>query len=102
MGQHYDKRAKTLREDHPLGIQVNLTTGVANGVLVVRSALDCARLIHRMMTGNLEFYIEAATIEEKDYLMLRESISGSIFRVMTGDPLLTNSFWNFYLKQPGD
>src|SRR5579872_5903980 len=28
----YDRRAKMLREQHPLGIQVNLSTGVANGV----------------------------------------------------------------------
>lgn len=31
---HYDRRAETLRESHPLGIQVNLQTGVANGVLI--------------------------------------------------------------------
>ncbi len=30
---HYERRARTLREFHPPGIQVDLTTGVANGVL---------------------------------------------------------------------
>ena len=33
----YDRRAGTLMTSHPLGIQVNLATGVANGVLVVRA-----------------------------------------------------------------
>jgi hypothetical protein len=33
----YDHRARTLMTSHPLGIQANLVTGVANGVLVVRA-----------------------------------------------------------------
>lgn len=32
-----------------------------------------------------------------NYTVLREQISGSIFRVMTADAMLTNTFWNFYL-----
>jgi hypothetical protein len=31
--EHYNNRALTLKESHPLGVQVNLDTGVANGVL---------------------------------------------------------------------
>ena len=45
--EHYDKRANQLRDTHPLGIQVNLETGVANGVPVVRTIEDCAELIRR-------------------------------------------------------
>ena len=51
---HYDGRAETLREIHPLGIQVNLGTGVANGVLVVRSVPDCAKLVRHIVTRTLE------------------------------------------------
>lgn len=36
MSDHYDRRARIIRDTHPLGVQVNLATGVANGVLVVR------------------------------------------------------------------
>jgi hypothetical protein len=96
--RHYDKRAETLRESHPLGIQVNLDTGVANGVLVVRSAHDCAELIFRIVTGTLEFRIKKELLNGVEYHFLRETISGSIFRVMTGDAMLMNSFWNFYLE----
>ena len=39
----YDRRARTLKESHPLAIQVNLDTGVANGLLVVRNVPDLAR-----------------------------------------------------------
>jgi hypothetical protein len=82
-----------LRESHPLGIQVNLRTGVANGVLVVRSVSDCAKLVRRIVTRTLELELE----ESKQYTVLREKISRCIFRVMTADAMLTNTFWNFYL-----
>ncbi len=96
--EHYDKRAGTLKESHPLGVQVNLDTGVANGVLVVRSISDCAELIYRIVTLRLEFRIEKKSIEGVEYHFLRETVSNSVFRVMTGDAMLTNSFWNFYLE----
>lgn len=43
----YDSRANTLKRFHPLGIQVNLATGVANGVMVVRNVAECAALLRR-------------------------------------------------------
>lgn len=95
--KHYDSRAHTLLDSHPLGVQVNLGTGVANGVLVVRNAHDCARVVRGIVTGTLSFKLENAS----EYTALKESISGSIFRVMTTDPMLTNTFWNFYLN-PAD
>lgn len=94
MKTHYDSRARTLRETHPLGIQVNLQTGVANGVLVVRTIRDCARLVRGIVTRTLEFDL----VEDKDGAVLRERVSQSIFRVMTSDAMLTNTFWNFYLE----
>jgi hypothetical protein len=64
--EHYERRATMLMEDHPLGIQVNLDTGVANGVLVVRNTSDCAELIYRIVTGRLEFDIEKKTVNGVD------------------------------------
>jgi hypothetical protein len=90
----YDKRAKTLKEDHPLGLQVNLSTGVSNGVLVVREISDCARLLRRILLNKMEFDIE----ENDNYIFLKERISKCIYRVTTGDKFLINAFWNFYLK----
>jgi hypothetical protein len=93
----YDKRAKTLIETHPLAVQVNLETGVANGVLVVRAVDDCARLLRRILTNSMEFDLE----EDQRALMwyLRERISRCVFRVVSKDRKLTNCFWNFYLQQ---
>ena len=90
---HYDSRAKTLQDIHPLGIQVNLATGVANGVLVVRTINDCARLVKRIVTRTLELSLA----DEEGATVLREDISGSVFRIATKDAMLTNAFWNFYL-----
>lgn len=94
MRRHFDKRATTLRESHPLGIQVTLQTGVANGVLVVRTTESCALLIRNILLQCLEFKLQ----EGDEGLMLREKISDCIFRVMTRDSMLTNTFWNFYLN----
>ncbi len=96
---HYDKRASTLKQSHPLGLQVHLETGVANGVLVARSPEQCADLIRRILTRTLEFEICERTLGSDRYLLLKEKITGSIFRVVTGDRFLTNAFWNFYLTR---
>lgn len=89
----YDSRARTLQEHHPLGLQVNLDSGVANGVLVVRKIAQCASLVRKILLRELEF-----DIEETQYnWLLKERISGSAYRVVTKNELLTNSFWNFYL-----
>jgi len=95
--QHYDNRAKTLKEIHPLGIQVYLDTGVANGVLVVRNTKDCSKLIRAIITSNMEFIIERENKDNGEYIYLKETISQSIFRLITGDVILTNTFWNFYI-----
>ncbi len=93
----YDKRAKTLTESHPLAIQVHLDTGVANGVLVVRTKEECAELLRRVLTNTLVFELQ----EDKQGQMwhLREIISGCVFKVVSKDPKLTNCFWNFYRPQ---
>lgn len=91
----YNKRANSLKEKHPLGLQVNLENGVANGVLVVRSLDQCAKLLKRIILNKMKFKIEK---NKAGMIKLREIISNSVYRVVTGDEVLTNSFWNFYLK----
>jgi hypothetical protein len=90
----YDKRAKTLKESHPLALQVNLDTGVANGVLVVRTIEECASLLRSMLLSSMDLFIE----EADGMWYLKERISGCIYRVVTSDRKLNNCFWNFYLR----
>lgn len=92
----YNKRAGTLRESHPLAIQVNLDTGVANGVLVVRRVEDCARLLRSILTNAMEFDLQEDDRARMWYL--RERVSGCVFRVVSRDRKLTNCFWNFYRR----
>jgi hypothetical protein len=55
---NYDRRADLLKGKHPLSMQVDLHSGVANGVLVVRNAEDCAKLLYRILTNSMEFRIK--------------------------------------------
>lgn len=96
VSERYDERASTLSERHPLGIQVNLQTGVANGVLVVRDLKSCVELIYRVITKTLQFSIVEVLDNQQKYLYLKEKVSGCIYRIATGDQRLTNTFWNFY------
>lgn len=95
----YDRRARTLKETHPLGIQVNLATGVANGVLVVRTIPQCAALLRGVVTNSLEFELRDEPADRMWYLI--EKISGCAYRVVSKDRKLTNCFWNFYRRPHG-
>lgn len=92
----YDKRADALKRTHPLAIQVNLDTGVANGVIVARDVETCAKLIRRILTNSMQFTV--AYDKDTDAWHLVEQLTNSIFRVVTRNAKLTNSFWNFYRK----
>jgi len=95
---YYNRRAKTLMEDHPLGIQVNLNSGVANGVLVVRTIKKCIKLIKAIVMNELDFVLVEENLGDPNgVIYLKEKISNSIFRIKTDNSLLTNVFWNFYL-----
>ena len=102
----FEERAKILHELHPLTMQVDLQTGVSNGVLLVRNRKDCARFLKNRLRMQLEFnlqeieppYSKFACGDYRKTYVLREKLTNSPFRVVIGDALLTNSFWNFYLK----
>lgn len=103
----YDYRANLIKYIHPLSFQVNLRTGVANGVLVVRTHKECSDILHDILTNRMEFDIvnpgepyEGISDDKIDTLnyLLVEKKTKCAFRIVTKDELLTNSFWNFYLK----
>jgi hypothetical protein len=90
----FDSRAETLQRRHPLALQVDLGSGVANGVLVVRTEQDCAELLSRLLTNDCEFRFES--VREPGITSLVENISESPFRVVTHNKTLTNAFWSLY------
>jgi len=98
---NFDLRARLLKGIHPLSMQVDLQSGVANGVLVVRSPKECSDLLYRILTNDIEFTIKHIESEgeferEEGYTVLEEEISGSPFRVVIDNERLTNSFWNLF------
>ncbi len=96
-----DNRADTIKTKHPLGMQVHLERGVANGVLVARTAKECASLVKGVLTRDMQFditYVTEPVTYRRFASVLQESVTKSRFRVVTTDDCLTNSFWNFYSK----
>jgi hypothetical protein len=90
----FDSRAETLQKRHPLALQVELQSGVANGVLVVRSEEECADLLSRLLTNRCTFRFDSK--REIGVTALIERISDSPFRVVTHNGTLTNAFWSLY------
>ena len=83
-----------LKERHPLGIQVNLHTGVANGVLVARTEAECAELIRRIVTATLEFDVtEEVRHGTTCSIVLRERITGE--RLQGHDRCITSAQTHF-------
>ena len=97
---NYDNRAGYLGGGHPLSMQVNLQDGVANGVLVVRKADDCAKLLRRILTNEMDFQIKHEKDKNGkdmgDFFVLEEEYTKSPFRVVTQYDKLANSFWNLF------
>jgi hypothetical protein len=99
---NFNRRADVLKNRHPLAMQVDLLSGVANGVLVVRKPKDAAELLYRIMTNQMRFTCEhknpapGKTNRREGYTILQESVSKSAFRVITDNKRLTNSFWNLF------
>jgi hypothetical protein len=91
--QNFERRAALFSGRHPLAMQVNLDTGVANGVMVARTPGQCAEVLWRLLTNRLEFVIRH---DAAGFTVLEESKTRSAFRVVTDDVKLSNSFWNLY------
>ncbi len=98
-----DKRAGMISRSHPLSMQVNLDSGVGNGVFVTRSESECAQLLRGLVTNDASFRIEAlyssSSKEQRLGTVLVEKQTASRFRYVTYNEHLTNSFWNFYLLE---
>jgi hypothetical protein len=87
-----ESRAKMFRADHPLGLQTSARTGVAHGIVVVRSVDQCAKMLRKVLLHDLELSIE----HEGGNFLLREAETQSTLRVVTDNPMLSHSFWTYF------
>ena len=88
----YERRAKVFREIHPLALQVILSTGVLNGILVVRSIISCSKLLQALFKNDLELEL---SVDENNYRLV-EKITKSTVRVISRHKLISNAFLTFY------
>jgi hypothetical protein len=67
---------------------------VLNGILVVRSAESCIKMLYQLMTNSIEIRLEC---EDHNYRLV-EKHTGSTLRVISKNKLLTNAFWTQYFS----
>lgn len=95
---HFESRATTFRDVHPLALQVIVKSGVLNGIIVVRSIDDCATIVYQLLTNTIETFVDE---DDNNYLLL-ETKTRSVMRVVSKNKLLTNAFWTHYFDElPG-
>jgi hypothetical protein len=92
----YERRARTFREIHPLALQVILSSGVLNGILVARSIESCAELIRSVIHNDLKLELK---VDDMNYRLV-ETTTGSTIRVISKHRLLRNAFATFYAMPP--
>lgn len=87
-----ERRFKTFRDSHPLGLQVDVKTGVAHGIIVVRSPEQCAKMLRKVMLRTRTFDIR----HENNNYQLVEQETESVVRVVSDDSYLTHAFWTYF------
>lgn len=92
--QFFERRAYTFKEIHPLALQVILSSGVLNGILVVRSAESCIKMLYELLTNTIDTELKC---EDQNYRLV-EKHTGSTLRVISRNKLLTNAFWTQYFS----
>lgn len=91
---NFEKRAHMFREIHPLALQVILSSGVLNGIIVVRSVNECAEILFALIQNKLDLEI----IKDENNYRLVEKTTGSTIRVISRHQLLQNAFEAYYSK----
>lgn len=91
----FEARAKLFREIHPLALQVILSSGVLNGIIVVRSVDQCAEVLASLVENDLRLALKK---DELNYRLVEE-ITGSTIRVVSRHRLLRHGFERFYSRK---
>lgn len=89
---NFEKRAHMFREIHPLALQVILSSGVLNGIIVVRSISECAHILLSLIKNKLDLKV----IKDENNYRLVETTTGSTIRVISRHKLLQNAFEAYY------
>jgi transcriptional regulator with XRE-family HTH domain len=88
----FERRAKTFRAVHPLALQVIVSSGVLNGILVARSVGSCAALLRSLVENELDIEV---VVDEANYMLIERTTKSTV-RVISRHELLKNAFASFY------
>ncbi len=89
---NFEKRAKIFREVHPLALQVILSSGVLNGILVTRTVAQCAKIVECIVKNEFSLVMNR---DEDNYRVIEHN-TGSTIRVISRHALLRNAFQSYY------
>lgn len=84
----FERRARIFREVHPLALQVILSSGVLNGIIVVRSVHACAQIVRDLLENRLDVELDQ---DEQNYRLIERKTKSTI-RVVSKNQLLNNAF----------
>jgi transcriptional regulator with XRE-family HTH domain len=92
----FEDRAALFRKQHPLALQVILSTGVLNGMIVVRSVESCANIMRALIKNDLDLDV---TADEGNYLLVERTTKSTV-RVISRHALIGSAFATFYAAAP--
>ena len=88
-------RERFFSEIHPLSRLIEFETGVAVGAMVTSSEEEVIALLGRIFHNKMEYELK----QKAAGLRLVEKLTGSTVRLQTKNPLLRETFWNYYHKK---
>jgi hypothetical protein len=88
-----EQKRRFFRDIHPLSRLIDFRSGVAVGAMATDSLTEVSELLRRIFENEMEYVLEQP---KPDYLRLKEKLTGSVVRLQTNDPMLTETFWNHY------
>lgn len=88
----FEGRARLFKEQHPLALQVIVSTKVLNGMLVARSIDSCAHLVAACLRN--EHRVQLSD-DDQNYRLV-EQTTQSVMRVISRHPLIVSAFAAFY------
>ncbi len=88
-----EQYARIKEDGHRLSHMLDAESGTAVGAIFTDSLSDVSELLYRIFENRMEYELEHPM---KGYLRLKETVTGSVVRLQTNDPLLTETIFNHY------
>jgi hypothetical protein len=89
------RRARVFKDVHPLALQVIVSSGIINGILVSRSLESCAKLLRGVLENSLDLeYL----VEDENYRLVERTTKSTV-RVISRNRLIASAFERAYFEE---